>query len=126
MKCIVCGAGGFIGWHLVKRLKEEGHYVIGLDQKCPEFEQTLADEFKIVDLRQTTTTIKALSWADELYQLAADMGGAGFVFTGENDAAIMSNSAQININVLHACRVHKVKRVFYSSSACIYPEYAQV
>ena len=125
-KALVCGAGGFIGSHLVKRLKKEGFWVRGVDLKYPEFSPTEADDFVIGDLRDPyvcryVTDIKF----DEVYQLAADMGGAGFVFTGENDADIMHNSALINLNMLEACYKRNIKRIFYSSSACIYPEYNQ-
>jgi GDP-D-mannose 3', 5'-epimerase len=124
---LVCGAGGFIGSHLVKRLKKEGFWVRGVDLKYPEFNETAADDFAIGDLRDSAFTRNIADMPfDEVYQLAADMGGAGFVFTGENDADIMHNSAMINMNVLEACRRRNIKRVFYSSSACIYPEYNQM
>ncbi len=123
---LVCGAGGFIGSHLVKRLKEEGYWVRGIDLKRPEFSETAADDFIVGDLRDKKTCIESLTLQnqdetfDEVYQLAADMGGAGFVFTGENDLDIMHNSAQINLNFVS---LHdKYGRIFYSSSACIYPE----
>ncbi|MEW6163377.1 MAG: NAD-dependent epimerase/dehydratase family protein [Nitrospirota bacterium] len=126
-KALVCGAGGFIGSHLVKRLKKEGYWVRGVDLKYPEFSETEADDFVIGDLRDPylcrhITDIKF----DEVYQLAADMGGAWFVFTGDNDADIMHNSAMINLNMLDACYKRNIKRIFYSSSACIYPEYNQM
>lgn len=118
---IVCGAGGFIGHHLVKRLKAEGYRVYGVDQKYPEFEQSCADEFSIRDLRNPIRF-----WdVDEVYNLAADMGGAEFIFSGKNDANIMRNSALINLNVVEACQHIFVDRVFFSSSACIYPDYIQ-
>lgn len=125
-KILVCGAGGFIGSHLVKRLKKEGNWVRGVDLKYPEFNKTEADDFVIGDLRvpdvcRYVTDMKF----DEVYQFAADMGGAGFVFVGSNDADIMHNSASINLNMLEACRRRNVKRIFYSSSACMYPEYNQ-
>ncbi len=121
-KALVCGAGGFIGAHMVKRLKKEGFYVRGADLRCPEFGPTEADEFVIADLRDARSCRAVADREfDEVYQFAADMGGAGFVFTGENDAAIMHNSALINLNMLEACRAARVKRIFYSSSACIYP-----
>ncbi|MBK6744049.1 MAG: NAD-dependent epimerase/dehydratase family protein [Hydrogenophilales bacterium] len=123
---LVCGAGGFIGHHLVSRLKDEGMWVCGVDIKPPEFSASRADEFKLVDLRDPTATYKCLDRDfDEVYQLAADMGGAGYVFTGENCAAVMHNSALININVVDACRQAGVGRVFFSSSACVYPLYNQ-
>ncbi|MDW7973173.1 MAG: NAD-dependent epimerase/dehydratase family protein [Thermodesulfovibrio sp.] len=126
-KALVCGAGGFIGSHLVKRLKKEGFWVRGVDLKFPEFSETEADDFVIGDLRDPYFVRSVIDTKfDEVYQLAADMGGAGFVFTGENDADIMSNSASININVLNACYKRNIKRIFYSSSACIYPEYNQM
>ncbi|RMG00716.1 MAG: NAD-dependent epimerase/dehydratase family protein, partial [Nitrospirae bacterium] len=125
-KALVCGAGGFIGSHLVKRLKEEGFWVRGVDLKYPEFSETVADDFIIGDLRDPWICRQAIDQRyDEVYQLAADMGGAGFVFTGENDADIMHNSAMINLNVLDACYKRNVKRIFYSSSACIYPKFNQ-
>ena len=125
-KILVCGAGGFIGSHLVKQLKRQGNFVKGIDLKYPEYWETAADEFEIVDLREQTKTIDLLQGFDEVYQLAADMGGAGFVFTGENDADIMSNSVQVNLNILAGCIKHNVEKVFYSSSACIYPEHNQM
>jgi len=124
---LVCGAGGFIGAHLVKRLKAEGHWVRGVDVKRPPYAGTAADEFLVADLRETESCRLALDRRfEEVYQLAADMGGAGFVFVGENDADIMHNSALVNLNVLEACRRSDSRRIFYSSSACIYPEYNQL
>jgi nucleoside-diphosphate-sugar epimerase len=122
---LVCGAGGFIGAHLVKELKRQGHYVIGVDLKFPEYDLTVADQFHIQDLRDASVTRVLVEGVDEVYQLAADMGGAGYIFTGDNDADIMHNSATINLNVLDAMRQHGVKRVFYTSSACMYPAYNQ-
>ena len=123
---LVCGAGGFIGSHMVKRLKEEGFWVRGVDIKYPEFCETEADDFIIGDLCDPYVCRQAVDRRfDEVYQFAADMGGAGFVFTGENDADIMHNSGMINLNVIEACHKRNVKRIFYSSSACIYPEYNQ-
>ena len=127
MKALVCGAGGFIGSHLVERLKDEGFWVRGIDLKYPEFGETAADDFLVGDLRDPNVCKHAIDTPfNEVYQLAADMGGAGFVFTGDNDADIMHNSALINLNVLEACSKRNIKRVFYSSSACIYPEYNQM
>jgi nucleoside-diphosphate-sugar epimerase len=125
-KILVCGAGGFIGTHLVTSLKNQGHYVIGVDLKYPEYSKTDADEFYILDLRNQST-VEQLITSDlyEVYQLAADMGGAGYIFTGENDADIMHNSAMINLHVAHEMVKKGVKRVFYSSSACMYPAYNQ-
>lgn len=124
---LVCGAGGFIGGHLVKRLKKEGFWVRGVDLKFHEFSETVADDFVIGDLRDRSVCERIIDQKfDEVYQLAADMGGAGFVFTGENDAEIMHNSATINLNILDICHKRNIKRVFYSSSACIYPEYNQL
>jgi nucleoside-diphosphate-sugar epimerase len=124
---LVCGAGGFIGSHLVKRLKREGHWVRGIDLKYPEFSGTPADDFVIGDLRDPTLCRSVLDRTfDEVYQLAADMGGAGFVFTGDHDADIMHNSALINLNILDACRRRNVRRILYSSSACMYPHHNQV
>ncbi|MFZ5746838.1 MAG: NAD-dependent epimerase/dehydratase family protein [Pseudomonadota bacterium] len=123
---IVCGAGGFIGSHLVKRLKEEGFWVRGVDLKFPEFADTLADDFVIGDLRDQNVCDRVVDrHFDEAYQLAADMGGAGYIFTGENDADIMHNSATINLNMLDRLYKRNCKRVFYSSSACMYPAYNQ-
>ena len=124
---LVCGAGGFIGSHLVKRLKEEGFWVRGVDLKYPEFGGTVADDFIVGDLREPATCRESVDRKfDEVYQLAADMGGAGFVFTGENDADIMHNSALINLNILDACWKRNCSRIFYSSSACMYPEHNQL
>ncbi len=126
-RILVCGAGGFIGSHLVKRLKAEGCWVRGVDLKFPEFSSTAADDFFRGDLRDPLICRTVVDQRfDEVYQLAADMGGAGFVFTGENDADIMHNSALVNLNVLEACLRRNVKRVFYSSSACMYPEHNQM
>jgi nucleoside-diphosphate-sugar epimerase len=124
---LVCGAGGFIGSHLVKRLRKEGFWVRGVDLKFPKFADTLADDFLQADLRDPRVCNAVLDRRfDEVYQLAADMGGAGYIFTGENDADVMHNSAQINLNVLETCRRRNINRVFYSSSACVYPEYNQL
>lgn len=126
-RILVCGAGGFIGSHLVKRLKSEGAWVRGVDLKYPRYTPTVADDFVIGDLRDYGLCRSVVDTKfDEVYQLAADMGGAGFVFTGENDAAIMHNSGTINLNMLEACRTRNVKRIFYSSSACIYPQENQL
>lgn len=124
---LVCGAGGFIGGHLVKRLKREGFWVRGVDLKFHEHAETGADDFAVGDLREQSFVRSIIDRRfDEVYQLAADMGGAGYVFTGENDADIMHNSAMINLNVLEACHRRDIKRVFYSSSACMYPEHNQL
>jgi nucleoside-diphosphate-sugar epimerase len=126
-KALVCGAGGFIGGHLVKRLKREGFWVRGVDLKFNEYAETEADDFLIGDLRDQQVVRAVVDCKfDEVYQLAADMGGAGYIFTGENDADIMHNSATINLNVLDACHKRNIKRVFYSSSACMYPEHNQL
>lgn len=126
-RALVCGAGGFIGSHLVKRLKQEGFWVRGVDLKYPEFSETKADDFIIGDLRNPSICMFAIDqYFNEVYQLAADMGGAGFVFTGDNDASIMHNSAKINLNVLNSCYKRNIKRIFYSSSACVYPKYNQL
>jgi len=125
-RILVCGAGGFIGSHFAKRLKKEGCWVRGVDLKYPEFSKAEADDFVIGDLRDPYVCRSVVDMKfDEVYQLAADMGGAGYVFTGENDANIMHNSALINLNMLEACYRRNVKRIFYSSSACIYPKYNQ-
>ncbi|CAN5212290.1 NAD-dependent epimerase/dehydratase family protein [soil metagenome] len=126
-KALVLGAGGFIGSHLVKRLKKDGMWVRGADLKRPRYAESQADEFLVCDLREMESVQRALDGGfDEVYQLAADMGGAGFVFTGDNDAAIMHNSSQINLNVLEAGRTQPFGRIFYSSSACMYPEHNQM
>ena len=148
-KALVLGAGGFIGSHMVKRLKSEGYWVRGVDLKYPEFSKTVADEFVQGDLCDLDFVRRVLEYKgdrgnfyrsvpyryiqcfDEIYQFAADMGGAGFVFTGENDADIMHNSVQINLNVLECQRKmneqkgRSTTKIFYSGSACMYPEYAQ-
>ncbi len=124
---LVCGAGGFIGSHLVKRLKKEGYWVRGVDLKFPEFSDTFADDFLIGDLRDPYLCHSVIDMKfDEVYQLAADMGGAGYIFSGEHDADVMHNSATINLNMLEACRKRNIRKIFYSSSACIYPEYNQL
>jgi len=126
-KALVLGAGGFIGSHLVKRLKKEGFWVRGVDLKYPEFAETHADDFVIGDLREQDVCRSVLDQSfDHVYQLAADMGGAGYIFTGENDADVMHNSAIINLNIVDLCKNHKVGKVFYSSSACMYPEHNQM
>ncbi len=126
-KALVLGGGGFIGSHMVNRLKEEGFWVRAVDLKFPEFSPTQADDFIQGDLRDPVICRDAIDQKfDEIYQFAADMGGAGFVFTGENDADIMHNSALINLNVLEACLRRNSKRIFYSSSACMYPEHNQM
>jgi nucleoside-diphosphate-sugar epimerase len=126
-KALVLGAGGFIGSHLVRRLKSEGCYVTGVDLKHPDFSPTAADEFIIGDLREQDFCKEVFSKAtyNEVYQLAADMGGAGYIFTGDNDAHVMHNSAQINLNVAEYSVKNKVGKIFYSSSACIYPAFNQ-
>lgn len=125
-KALVLGAGGFIGGHLVSRLKQEGFWVRGVDLKFNAFQNNDADDFLIGDLRDQNFVNRVIDGRfDEVYQLAADMGGAGYIFTGENDAGIMHNSALINLNVLDACFKRNNKRVFYSSSACMYPSYNQ-
>jgi GDP-D-mannose 3',5'-epimerase len=123
---LVCGAGGFIGNHLVKRLKREGFWVRGVDLKFPEFAETEADDFVVGDLRDQQVVDAVIDRRfDEVYQLAADMGGAGYIFTGEHDADIMHNSATINLNVANRAFKRNIKKVFYSSSACMYPAYNQ-
>jgi len=126
-KALVCGAGGFIGAHMVKRLKSEGYWVRGVDLKYPPYMPTEADDFIKGDLRDPYIARQAVDQRfDEVYQFAADMGGAGFVFVGDNDADIMHNSALINLNMIEACLRRNTKRIFYSSSACMYPEYNQL
>jgi GDP-D-mannose 3', 5'-epimerase len=125
-RILVNGAGGFIGGHLVNRLKKEGFWVRGVDLKAHEFKPSAADEFVIGDLRDPAVTRQVISGIDEVYQLAADMGGAGYIFSGEHDADVMHNSATINLNCLHYGVLEGAKRFFYSSSACMYPEYNQL
>lgn len=133
---LVLGAGGFIGSHMVKRLKSEGYWVRGVDLKHPEFSETEADEFVVADLRNQKIVHEIVNvngtTFDEIYQFAADMGGAGYIFTGEHDADVMHNSATINLNVLDAVQKLNEKtglnktKIFYSSSACMYPEHNQL
>tara|TARA_R110001592_G_scaffold2663_2_gene15290 strand:- start:182 stop:1252 length:1071 start_codon:yes stop_codon:yes gene_type:complete len=126
---LVLGGGGFIGSHMVKQLKEEGHWVRVCDLKYPEFEESPADHFVIGDLRDQKVCDELFDpqfQFDEVYQFAADMGGAGYIFTGENDANVMHNSALINLNIAERCHKYNVGRVFYSSSACMYPEHNQL
>jgi len=123
---LVCGAGGFIGNHLVRRLKDEGYWVRGVDLKYPEFSESAADDFVIGDLRDSSVWEAILDRPfDEIFQLAADMGGAGYIFTGDHDAHVMHNSALINLNLLTLAQKRKVGKIFYSSSACIYPQHNQ-
>jgi nucleoside-diphosphate-sugar epimerase len=124
-KALVCGAGGFIGSHLVTRLKREHIWVRGVDIKYPEFGPSNSDEFIIGDLRDPAVCRDAATGMNDVYQLAADMGGAAYVFTGEHDAAIMHRSALINLNMIDIAVEQRVQRIFYSSSACIYPAYNQ-
>ncbi|HQQ95907.1 MAG TPA: NAD-dependent epimerase/dehydratase family protein [Cyclobacteriaceae bacterium] len=125
-RILVCGAGGFIGGHLVNRLKKEGYWVRGVDLKNNEYSASRADEFIIGDLRDFNVCKKVLTGMDEVYQLAADMGGAGYIFTGENDAAVMHNSATINLHIAELAHQLGIKKIFYSSSACMYPAYNQM
>jgi GDP-D-mannose 3', 5'-epimerase len=123
---VVLGAGGFIGSHLVTRLKDEDFWVRGVDLKYPEFSDSAADDFVIGDLRDQYFCRQVIDRRlDEVYQLAADMGGAGYIFTGDHDADVMHNSATINLNVVEACYRRNTKNVFYSSSACMYPSHNQ-
>ena len=135
---LVLGAGGFIGSHMVRRLKKEGFWVRGVDLKYPEYSDTHTDDFVIGDLRDPKLVSlvmfspnqhsedDSLNAFDEVYQFAADMGGAGYIFTGENDANVMHNSGLINLNVVKECAKKGIKKIFYSSSACMYPEYNQI
>lgn len=124
---LVCGGGGFIGSHLVKRLKKDGYWVRAADLKKPQFGETEADDFLVGDLTDPQFVAKVVDQPfDEVYQLAADMGGAGYIFTGEHDADVMHNSASINLNMAHRSVEAKVKKIFYSSSACMYPERNQL
>lgn len=125
-KALVCGAGGFIGGHLVARLKSEGYWVRGVDIVEHEYDPGAADDFVIGDLTDPYVCARVMEGGfDEVYQLAADMGGAGYIFTGLHDANVMHNSALCNLNILEAARNAGVKKIFYSSSACMYPEYNQ-
>jgi GDP-D-mannose 3', 5'-epimerase len=125
-RILVAGGGGFIGSHLVKRLKSEGYWVRAADIKRNEFSSSLADDFLLGDLRDGRVAREAVDGIDEVYQLAADMGGAGYIFTGEHDAAVMDNSASINLNILELGRIAGVGKFFSSSSACIYPKHNQL
>ena len=124
-RVLVAGAGGFIGGHLVRRLKDDGFWVRAVDLKTNEFSPSPADEFVLGDLRDPSFAAGILDGVDEVYQLAADMGGAGYILSGDNDAAVMRNSAVINLNILEYGRRANVAQFFYSSSACVYPEYNQ-
>jgi nucleoside-diphosphate-sugar epimerase len=134
---LVCGAGGFIGSHMVKRLKKEGYWVRGVDLKKPEYSQSEADHFVVGDLRNPEV-VSRVTFApnqsdiysghgsfDLVIQMAADMGGAGYIFTGDNDANVMHNSALVNLNMVYYCTKNKVKKILFSSSACAYPEHIQ-
>jgi nucleoside-diphosphate-sugar epimerase len=125
-RILVNGAGGFIGGHLVKRLKAEGNWVRAVDIKRHEFAEPPADEFILGDLREPDVVKAAVAGIEEVYQLAADMGGAGYIFTGEHDAVVMHNSATINLNTAEFGTKAGVRKFFYSSSACMYPEYNQM
>lgn len=128
---LVLGAGGFIGSHLVTRLKSEGYWVRGVDIKHPDFSDSTADDFVIADLRDPLKT-SVIMYApnqepfDEVYQLAADMGGAGYINTGDHDADVVHNSMLINLNVLNEAQKKNVKKIFYASSACVYNEHNQL
>jgi len=125
-KALVCGAGGFIGSHMVKKLKSEGYWVRGADVKYPDFSMSEADEFMRGDLTDQVFCDEVTNIQfDEIYQFAADMGGAGYIFTGEHDADVMNNSATINLNILRNIKDYKPK-IFFSSSACMYPEHNQL
>ncbi len=123
---LVCGGGGFIGGHLVNRLRLLGHRVRSVDIHYKPYSVAQPDEKIIGDLRDPVTCLEVCKGIDEVYQLAADMGGAGYIFSGDNDAEIMHNSILCNLNMLNACREHGIRKIFYSSSACIYPYYNQV
>jgi nucleoside-diphosphate-sugar epimerase len=133
-KALVCGGGGFIGSHMARRLKSENYYVIVADLKYPEFSESSADEFFKLDLRNRESIDMIFEKHPdlaEIYQFAADMGGAGYIFTGENDAEVMHNSATINLNILDATKIISIEsevkpKIFFSSSACIYPERNQL
>ena len=119
---LILGAGGFIGAHLVRRLRREGYFVRGIDLKRPKFSPSAANEFVVGDLREQSFCRRAIERPyDEVYQLAADMGGAGYIFTGEHDAEVMQNSATINLHVLERCAQLGIRDLFFASSACVYP-----
>lgn len=122
-RVLVTGAGGFIGHHLVKHLKAKGYWVRGVDVKEPEYEASSADEFQLLDLRRRDNCLEATRGIDHVYALAADMGGMGFI--SANHTQILINNAQINLHTLEAAQINGVSRLFYSSSACIYPDYRQ-
>lgn len=127
MRVVVLGAGGFIGGHLVTRLKKEGHWVRGVDIKKHEFKDSEADEFIVADMRNQEKVNGVIDdTINEVYQLAADMGGSTYINTGEHDSDVMHNSCIINLNVLKVCSLKKVTKIFYSSSACVYPECNQL
>ena len=126
-KYLVCGAGGFIGSHVATALRQQGHFVIGADIKEPMFCESEADEFYKLDLTHLEPTLRLFNHYqfDQVFQLAADMGGAGYINTGENDDQVVWNSMMINLNVLKCCAFTNVAKVFYASSACVYPEHRQ-
>jgi nucleoside-diphosphate-sugar epimerase len=125
-KALVCGAGGFIGSHMVRRLRAEGYWVRGVDLKYPEYGASEAHDFVVADLRLRESWAVTLDEGmDEVYQFAADMGGAGYIFTGEHDAQVMHNSAMINLQAADFAAQRKARKIFYSSSACMYPAYNQ-
>ena len=127
-KILVCGAGGFIGSHVARALKADGHFVVGTDIKEPGFSASAADEFYKMDLTAFDPTLRVFNHYqfDEVFQFAADMGGAGYINTGENDDQVVWNSMMINLNVLKCCAFTNVGKVFYASSACVYPEHDQL
>jgi GDP-D-mannose 3',5'-epimerase len=126
-RIVVCGAGGFIGGHLVSRLKKDGHWVRGVDINKHDFKNSESNEFLIADLRDPVKVNEVIDESiDEVYQLAADMGGSTYINTGEHDSDVMHNSCLINLNVLKTCSQKNVTKIFYSSSACVYPEYNQL
>lgn len=122
-RILVCGAGGFIATHLIKRLKADGHEVVGIGRQVSEFEKSEANTFYLLDLKRMKPADPLFEGFDEVYQLAAEVGGLGYIMNRSNDAQVLSNNMRVNLNVLEACRFHKIPKVFFASSACVYPSF---